>query len=426
MRILWQTEHYPDTRRGGGSVTNTRSICRGLRDLGHDVTILARGDHDLPTVADADGDPVLRLAPPRLPERAWPVWPLLFPRALRSQLPRVADSFDTFVCHDSEYGLALKALFPRRPVVFRVAGAARIHDACVPPARPARHPSLRDRQHRVLGHMMALQNDRLDQRAWRRADGVIVQSDFMKREIALRYGVSSERIHVVPSGVDHHRFATAEPTAAALRPLQDFRGDVRPCVITFCGRLVRMKNVEYLLAGFAAMSLRRRCLLLIVGDGDRRAALEAEARRLDIADYVAFVGHVDRVESFLRVSDVFVLPSLYEPFANALLEAMAAGVPCIAIRPVASRVRTSGDEVIVDERTGFLVDDRDPHDLARRLDALVADVSLRAEIGRAGQAHARSRYTWRGCARAYLDILFQLVGRKAGVPAATSSAPRAR
>lgn len=424
MRILWQTEHYPDTRRGGGSVTNTRSICRGMRDLGHEVVILARGDRAVPTPRDADGEAIIRLALPRLPDRLWPVWPLLLPRALRAPMARLADSFDAFVCHDPGYGLAFKALSPRRPVVFRIAGAARIHDACVPPARPAPNLSLRDRRRRALERFMALQHDHLDQRAWRRADALIVQSEFMKREVAHSYRISTGRIHVVPSGVDHDRFAAAEPSAQALGLLQRFPGDSRPCVITFCGRLVPMKNVDYLLTGFAAMRLGDRCLLVIVGDGDERPRLEAEARRHGIADRVAFVGHVDRVDDFLGLSDVFVLPSLYEPFANVLLEAMAAGVPCIALRPMAPRVRTSADEVIVDGRTGFLVDGGDPRDLASLLDALVADVSLRHAVGGAGQAAARARYTWLGCARGYLEILLQLAMRVGAAPVAATGTTR--
>jgi glycosyltransferase involved in cell wall biosynthesis len=407
MNILWQTEHYPDARKGGGSVTNTRHITQELRRLGQGAAILARGDSGEAAGRDGvDASPVVRLTPPVPPRRLWPVWPFLEPRALLKSLGRLSAPFETFVCHDASYGLAFKHLHPTRPVVFRIAGAARIHHACVPRPQPESGGALGARN-RLLKRLVAFQEDQLDRRAWHRADALVVQSAFMKQDVSRLYGIAPERIRVIPSGVDHERLGRLEPTATMLAALGDPGRENR--VIAFCGRLVRMKNVSYLLRAFAAMRLRHRCLLVIAGDGEERARLQTEAFRLGVGSQVKFLGHVEATEELLAVADIFVLPSTYEPFSNALLEAMAAGLPCLALKPDARTVRTSGAEIIVEGETGFLVDAGDPRHLADRLDLLLADPSRRAHMGAHARARCRSAYSWSACAQHYLQTLQELV-----------------
>ena len=99
------------------------------------------------------------------------------------------------------------------------------------------------------------------------------------------------------------------------------------------------------------------------------------------------------------------MPSVYEPFGNALLEAMAAGLPSIALRPGLANVRTAANEILNDLRTGFLVSGESPEELAQKLDLLVSNPQLRAEVGSAGQIVCRNKYNWSACASQYLDIL---------------------
>lgn len=153
------------------------------------------------------------------------------------------------------------------------------------------------------------------------------------------------------------------------------------------------------------MARRRDALLLIVGDGEERLELELEASRLGIGPEVRFVGHQERVEKFLAVSHIFVLPSLYEPFANALLEASAAGLTCLALKPDYQKVRTGCGEVIVDGVTGFLTDPEEPQSLATRLDYLVANPEMLKKMGIEGQARCQRLYNWEKCAKQYLDTI---------------------
>jgi glycosyltransferase involved in cell wall biosynthesis len=372
--------------------------------MGHDVVILARqGDDNKKAQNLIDFPPVIRFVPPNLPKPLWSLWPVLEARALRDALLTVAGDYDAFVCHDAAYGLAFKHLEPKKPVIFRIAGAAKIHDCCVPPQQTNGGCSVSALKRRAWSRFMANENDWVDGYAWRRADALVVQSEFMQKDIAHFYRVPLDRIRVVPSGVDYSRFLAPANTSTCVREFID--ESIQKRIITFCGRLVRMKNIPYLLQAFALMARRTDALLLIVGDGEERLELELEARRLGIGSEVKFVGHQERVEEFLAVSHIFVLPSLYEPFANALLEATAAGLTCLALKPDYRTIRTGCGEVIVDGVTGFLTDPEEPQSLATRLDYLVDNPERLKKIGADAQARCQRLYSWEKCAKQYLDTI---------------------
>ena len=263
--------------------------------------------------------------------------------------------------------------------------------------------SLADRKRRALERLLTAENDFMDRRVWKRCDAIVVKSRFMKGELERLYRVPGPRIAVIPNGVDHERYAGARPTADTLARLGNAGRE--KVVISFCGRLVPMKNAAHLLRAFALMPDRHRCLLALLGDGAERPALERLARDLGIAPAVRFVGHTDRAETFLAAADISVLPSVYEPFGNALLEAMAAGLPCVALRPDGGRVRTASDEILDHGETGLLVDPAEPRALADALQHLVRKPEARRAMGVRAQDVCRIRYSWERCAARYLDLI---------------------
>jgi glycosyltransferase involved in cell wall biosynthesis len=126
----------------------------------------------------------------------------------------------------------------------------------------------------------------------------------------------------------------------------------------------------------------------IVGDGPERASRVARARQAGVAGVCAFLGHRDDVPARLEAADIFVLPSRSEAFPNAVLEAMAAGLPVVA----------SGVggilELVDDGRTGLLVPPDDPAALADRLCGLMANPSLGATLGGAARAEVEEHYSF--------------------------------
>jgi len=161
-------------------------------------------------------------------------------------------------------------------------------------------------------------------------------------------------------------------------------------MVLFVGRLVPHKGVEFLLE--AIPLLRPSAHVVVVGQGHHRDLLEASARARGVADRVVFVGGVPQEElpALYRAADVCVLPSIsrLEAFGLVGLESMASE------RPVVLSDIPGVREVIEDGKEGLLAAPADPEDIAAKVNALLDDPALRAEMGARGHERVLRHFTW--------------------------------
>jgi glycosyltransferase involved in cell wall biosynthesis len=195
------------------------------------------------------------------------------------------------------------------------------------------------------------------------SDRLITLSVQLREEIA-RFGVAPlDKIEVIPLGLDLGRFAGgASRRPGALRQALGLRPEAT--VIGSVGRLVPIKNHWlFLQAAGALRAAGRDAVFVIVGDGELRAPLEAEARRLRLDGSVYFTGWRRDLPEIYADLDLLVNTSLNEGTPVAVIEAMAAGVPVVA-------TRVGGvPDVIADGLTGTLVASGDVEALVRALNA---------------------------------------------------------
>ncbi|MEF8864368.1 MAG: glycosyltransferase [Salinibacter sp.] len=213
-------------------------------------------------------------------------------------------------------------------------------------------------------------------RGLRHASGLAAVSTALRDVLRARRGAASEDVAVHPNPV-RASFFTRPPEGRPSPPPLRF--------VTVAGLNPR-KNVGGLIEAFArAFDSSQAAVLSIVGDGPRRAALEAQARRLNVADRVDFRGQQGRagVREALWNAHAFALSSRHETFGVALVEAMATGLPVIA-------TRCGGPEDIVTEETGVLVPPAAPTALAQALCTMQEQRAAYAP-GRI-RAHAVDRY----------------------------------
>lgn len=172
------------------------------------------------------------------------------------------------------------------------------------------------------------------------------------------------RAHVIPNPVrDMARFAT--PRVPPPAP-----------VIVAVGRLVPAKGYDVLLKAFAEIAGEfPQAQLVIVGEGPERAALQALAAALGIADRVALPGWSPEPGAVLASATMFALSSHYEGFPNALVEAMACGLPVI------SAACRGALEIVTDERDGLLAPVSSVPGLAKAMRRLLSDERLRDRLG---------------------------------------------
>lgn len=203
------------------------------------------------------------------------------------------------------------------------------------------------------------------------------------------------RWKVVYNGVDLDRIKHA----SARRP--SFNGVKGRCVtIGSVGRLIDVKNHERLLQAFSKVvsACRREVQLVIIGDGENRSQLERTIDRLDLGRHVILAGEVDRddVYAALHRFDLFVMPSLWEGFCNAVVEAMAAGLPVVC-----SDISTLR-EVVGD--VALYADPEEPEDMARVLiKSMEMDATARKRWGEKAQKRAAERYTIERTAEKYIE-----------------------
>jgi glycosyltransferase involved in cell wall biosynthesis len=166
------------------------------------------------------------------------------------------------------------------------------------------------------------------------------------------------------------------------------------------GRLVHQKGLDLAmraLGGLKEVDWEWR----IAGDGPEMQALQALARQLGIADRIKFLGWQSReqlVQTY-RQTNVFLFPSRHEGMPNAVLEAMASGMPVIA------SCIAGNDELVLNEQTGYLVPSEDIEALQSALKKLLNDAALRQEMGRAARRLAQESYSWESTARQYAYLL---------------------
>ncbi len=214
----------------------------------------------------------------------------------------------------------------------------------------------------------------VNRRLWRMVNAGIAISESVARFAVEVEQAPPYKIHVVYYGLLHNPQQAAErPLIAAAKRHELGFGDDDLLIGMAC-RLVEQKGVEYALEAFQQITQRfPNAHLIIAGDGPLRAGLENAAKKS--ADHVHFLGWREDAPQLMAAFDLFLMPSLWEGFGLAALEAMAQRVPVIA-----SRV-SSLPEIIQHGETGLLVPTRDVRALAGALSTLLGDRALRQHMG---------------------------------------------
>lgn len=229
---------------------------------------------------------------------------------------------------------------------------------------------------------------------------VVAVSDSVRRYLVDTVGLPSGRVEVVLNGIDTRSFFPSAGTERDRVLGRKVSGPVVGCV----ARFDPIKNHELLLDAFA---LARRshpdAALVLVGDGDTRAALEQRARRSDLDGSVVFTGDRRDTPDLYRCFDVFALTSKLEGTSMSILEAMATGCCVIA-------TDVGGSGALLDRgAAGVLVPSGDTTALADRLSALLADADQRRTFGDAARSRVISNYSQRTMALQYLAIYRALI-----------------
>ena len=268
-------------------------------------------------------------------------------------------------------GLALKAL-TRRPLVCHV------HASEVDRSGPDGDPAIRS----------------IEQAGLDGCDRVVCVSRYTADVVREHYGVDERKLRVVHNGL------LREDPAAPRTSRRRARGR-RPLVL-FLGRVTRQKGPGcFLEAAARVVAVRPRVRFVLGGSGDLLPTIVERAAALGLARHVAFTGFLrrDEVERLYAMADLYVMPSVSEPFGLTSLEAAASGVPVIVSR------RSGAAEVLPH---ALLVEPEDPVELARTILDVLARPALRRRLSAAGR-RALPELRWERSAERLLEVFGELV-----------------
>lgn len=186
----------------------------------------------------------------------------------------------------------------------------------------------------------------LEKQCFLNSKKIIANSMMVKNDIIRHHNISGDKIHVIYNGVDLHRFkpVTAEQKNIEKKSL----GIKENKAILFVGADFKRKGLDTLLKTVSLLDMDD--IRLIVAGKNETPQYLRMMKKLGIDKKVTFRGPEREIERLYGISDVFVLPTLYDPFSNATLEAMASGVPVITTR------HNGASELIENGIEGFVVD----------------------------------------------------------------------
>jgi glycosyltransferase involved in cell wall biosynthesis len=222
---------------------------------------------------------------------------------------------------------------------------------------------------------------------------VVGCSDHTSKQLVAYEKISPRKIRTIVNGIDGSRFDVSIDKSALRRELGIA---AEGAVIGLAVRLSDQKGITFLLRAMPAILRQHpQTTLLIAGDGDLQADLQAEARALGIAERVVFCGARKDIPQILKLLDLYVLPSKWEGLPMVILEAMAAGCPVVATDV------GGNSSAVVNGKTGVLVPAQDPEALATAVATVLGSQQTRLAYAASGRARFLEKFTAEKMTRQY-------------------------
>ena len=222
---------------------------------------------------------------------------------------------------------------------------------------------------------------------WKNADFVVANSQGLK-ELALKTNQKQD-IKIIYNGVDIHDFTPSESKNSELF-----------IITNGATRVTHRKGLDYLIRAVAKIVLKHNNVQLkIMGDGNAKEDLEKLIKELHVEENVKLIGRVPREQTspFYKEASVFVMSSLNEGMSNAMLEALASGLPLIS-------TKTGGaDELITEGENGFFVRMKNSDDIAEKLQLLIDDHETQKKMGQMSRLRAE-QMSWKVVANQYVEL----------------------
>jgi glycogen synthase len=383
MRALLLSWEYPP-RIVGGLGRHVWRLATALAKDGHEIHVVTRDHLDAPAEEMLDGVHVVRVGeyPPIVSFDDLIPWVFQFNVGVLERATRVLLDHEVDVVHAHDWLVAYAAASVKN--TFSLPLVSTIHAT-----EYGRHQ----------GHLPGPMNKLIHQVEWwlgYESRRTITCSRYMHDECARIFELPTEKMDVIPNGVDIDAFGAPDGIegfrTARLKPDEK--------MIFFAGRLEYEKGVQTVLDALPRVLAKQPVRFFVAGIGTHAEALQEHVRRDGLADVVEFLGFVpdDELQTWYHAADLAVVPSLYEPFGMVALETMASGTPCIAADTGGLR------ELVVHEATGLRFIPGDPESLATTILRLLTDRRLDQRLTVDARRMLDEQFSWRSIARRTFEV----------------------
>jgi glycosyltransferase involved in cell wall biosynthesis len=249
----------------------------------------------------------------------------------------------------------------------------------------------------LLHYIIVLFSEKI---CYKLCDRIITVTDQIKNDIVQYYCVNPKKIIVIGNGVNTSLFTPHKiPVDLNITSLIS-----KKFIVGFSGSLICWQGVDYLISAMSyVVKEKQNCHLVIVGDGPEKHNLECLTKKLNLTEYVTFIGNVDYniLADYINLFNICIcykipLKSGYSPLK--LFEYMACGKPIIASN-------VAGFEVITEKNIGLLVTPRSEKELAKAILILIQDDLLTQKMGRNAREYAERECSWNIAVQKYIEEL---------------------
>jgi len=365
-----------------------------LLRLGHDVTLISKQE-EIPQDAAPKGIEFLTLQP----HTKRPIIDLLFEiRSNIDQLRMTLINFDIVWTRSFKLAYAASKILGKNKVVFINAAPYSLYGQKRFAKKILEAKSFRQFLMALASEVHVKMAFFYEKKTVNYCKNVYLSKARMNETINFfRLKFHEENFYIVPAGVDSKLF---KPSYKGFENIDLFK------VISVC-RLEYDKNIQCVIS--AVETLVKDGLNVnytIIGTGSFEAQLKSLVFEKNLQEHIIFAGRQEMVEQWYIKNHVFVLPSLYEGFGSVYVEAMASGLPCIAISNKSGKYSVAADEIIDHEINGYLLTENDPQELSHYLKLLINDKDLLKSMSQSASEKAKNEYTWNNTINKILSITF--------------------
>jgi len=398
-RVLILSWEYPPLIEGG-LARHVRKLSEALVAMGVEVHVLTRGGEESPASEVVGGVSVHRVLEPSRPRDLgeFVTWVERMNADMLAAGVELGDRFEFDLVHGHDWLVAAACDHLARR--FGAPLVTTIHAT-----EHGRHQGWVDKHPQSYIHGV-------ERWITNRSDRVIACSAYMREQISDIFSVPEDRVAVIPNGIDPDDLQPADE--GELRRLRGEFAKPEEKLVLLIGRLVYEKGFQIALEAMPELIERvPGTRFLVAGSGTHEQELKKQASDLGLMDHGTFLGWIgdDVLHQLYRISDVCVVPSIYEPFGLVALEAMASGCPCIVADTGGLR------EVVPHGEVGLRFRTRDPEALGGMVERVLTEPDLTERLVAEASEHVL-RFDWNDVARRTAEIYDELTSASAAaVPA---------